>query len=317
MSSTRVRVIAGLVAAMTMIGSAPAQASADNVVVQPIAMTATEQQAVRNYWTPERIAAIPSTPPSGQPPVDGPDGAGWTSGGDVSKTVGRLFFTERGEDASCTATIVDSANGSAAVTAGHCLHTFNLVRQDPRWSANLFFVPGFRDGEQPYGGFVVRQAVADARWVQDDERDEFDQGLVVLNPGVDGRSAIDTVGASQRIGFDVAGGQEVREFGYPRSAKQPGHQGRPEFTGRRLAQCWGPALERTGTTARPVPRGLGASRATWAAGRAAVRGWRASTPTPVRAPWWASTPRDTPWPPTGRSANQAPPGAPGTQVVRS
>jgi len=240
-----------LVAALLLTPTAPAHAS-DDAVVQPIAVSPADQQAVRDYWTPSRIAALPSapsTPPPGQAPVDGPDG----SGGSVVGTVGRLFFTERGEDASCTGTLVD---GGSVITAGHCLHTFDLIREDPQWSTNLLFVPGFHDGESPYGSYTVHSAIVDSHWIANDELDEYDQGFLLLNPAADGRTAVDAVGTSQHIAFDAPGAQEVREFGYPRSARQPGHQGRPEFTGQRQAQCWGPALERTGTTEWPVPRGL-------------------------------------------------------------
>lgn len=95
------------------------------------------------YWTPERIAAMPTGPTTpGAPPENGPDGAP----GPVSRTIGRLFFVDRGEDSSCTATLVRSANRRTAVTGGHCVHTMNLIGQDPQWTSKLLFVPGFRDG---------------------------------------------------------------------------------------------------------------------------------------------------------------------------
>ncbi|MFB9902357.1 trypsin-like serine peptidase [Allokutzneria oryzae] len=241
--------LAGLVAAalLTAVTAVPtAHATPDDVVAHQVATTAQEQQAIRDYWTPERIAALPTIPPSGKPPVDGPDGSGWYGGGDVTKTVGRLFFTEQGEDASCTATIVRSANGNTAVTGGHCVHNFNLIGEDPHWMDNLYFVPGFRDGTMPHGGFVPRLVITSRTWVEVPESSAHDQAFLVLNPGIDGRSAAETVGAGQEIAFDVPGAREAREFGYPRGASQPGHQGRPEFTGKRLAQCWGPAVENPG-----------------------------------------------------------------------
>ncbi|MCI2422274.1 hypothetical protein MOQ72_33065 [Saccharopolyspora sp. K220] len=264
MPTTRQRfraVVSGLGVA-TIVGLAPAAASAadsvdGDVVVHQVAASAQEQQAIRDYWTPERIAAMPTgpVPEQPQPPVDGPDGAGWSGGGAIDRTVGRLFFTERGEDASCTATIVRSANRSVAVTAGHCVHGFDLLGQDPQWTTNLYFVPGFRDGAMPFGGFVPRLAIADRSWVDDDQQIVYDQAFLVLNPAPDGRAAADVVGASQDIAFDLPGDREVAEFGYPRAANQPGHQGRPEFTGQRLAWCWGIARENPGTPSWPVPKG--------------------------------------------------------------
>lgn len=227
--------------------------AANNVVTQPIATTALQQQAIRDYWTPDRIRNMPTGPSAGQPPADTPTGATWTGDDTVAKTVGRLFFTSHGEDASCTATLVPSANRSTIVTAGHCVHSFDLIGKHPQWSANLYFVPGFRDNTMPYGGFVPRLAMADRHWVDDDQQDAYDQAFLVLNPGTDGRTAQDTTGAAQQIGFDAAGTGPVREFGYPRAAGEPGHQGRPEFTGQRVAQCWGAAVADPGSPAFPKP----------------------------------------------------------------
>ncbi|MFD5389262.1 trypsin-like serine peptidase [Streptomyces sp. NPDC127074] len=241
-------VVCGVIAAVALPQAAQASTGVPgqgDVVVRQLAATPAQEQAVRDYWTPARIAAMPTIPsqPVDKPLVNGPDGAAWTGGSGVSKTVGRLFFTDHGEDESCTATIVNSANRSTIVTAGHCVHTFNLIGKDPQWLAKPFFVPGFHDGAMPYGGFVPRLAVVNSNWVADDQNARNDEAFLVLNPGADGRAAQDAVGAAQRIGFDVPGGKPVEEFGYPRASKEDGHQGRPEFMGRRVAHCWGTAVQ--------------------------------------------------------------------------
>lgn len=235
----------------------PAQNAKDDVAVHDLATTETERQAVLDYWTPERIADMPTGPSTpGHPPVDGPDGAGFPQGTAVDGTVGRLFFVERGEDTSCTATLVESDNQSTVVTGGHCVHGMDLAGNDPQWSDKALFVPGFRDGERPFGSYVVRTAVASAAWVADDQREEHDQAFMVLNPGTDGREAADATGAAQQIGIGEPGGAPVTEFGYPRAAGQEGHQGRPEFEGQRIARCWGSPKEDPGTPELPVAKGL-------------------------------------------------------------
>ncbi|MGW6929431.1 trypsin-like serine peptidase [Lentzea sp. NPDC054927] len=201
-----------------------AAASSSDVVVHDL-----DTGGVAAYWTPERIAAMPTGPsaPPGTPPVDGPDGAP----GPLSRTIGRLFFVDRdGEDSSCTATLVVSANRRTAVTGGHCVHTANLIGQDPKWHSKLLFVPGFRDGARPFGQFVVRRALVNQTWITDDQQSEYDQAFLVL----DKPSPV-----SENIAFGRPGDRPAHEYGYPRAAGQPGHQGRPEFTGQRLAQCWG------------------------------------------------------------------------------
>ncbi|MET9627217.1 hypothetical protein ABZX92_07110 [Lentzea sp. NPDC006480] len=202
---------------------------------------------VAAYWTPERIAAMPTGPSTpGVPPVDGPDGAP----GPISKTIGRLFFVDRdGEDSSCTATLVVSANRRTAVTGGHCVHTANLIGQDPRWHSKLLFVPGFRDGARPFGEFAVRRVVVNQMWITDDQRSEYDQAFLVLDKPSN---------VSENIAFGRPGDRPAHEYGYPRAAGQPGHQGRPEFTGQRLAQCWGtPAPHPDGENLWGVPCDMG------------------------------------------------------------
>jgi len=224
------------------------------------AVSSAEQKAVVDYWTPERISAL-TQPASDNPPSSGPDGAPYTRHTLLPRTVGRLFFTDHDEDASCTATVVSSANHSTIVTAGHCVNNTNLIGEDNQWATNVLFVPGYRDGEAPYGKFVGRMGVVDATWLENDQQDSekfggYDQAFVVLNPNARGRSVQDAVGAAQKIGFDVPGSRPVSQFGYPRAASDPAREGLPEYTGERLAYCTGQAKEVIGTPEYPSAKGM-------------------------------------------------------------
>ncbi|MFJ2865482.1 trypsin-like serine peptidase [Kitasatospora sp. NPDC087314] len=235
-------------------------ATTSRVVVHPEAVTAAQQQAVLDYWTPERMAAL-TTPSSGNPPKSAPDGAPWTGVDTLSRTVGRLFFTNHGEDESCTATVVNSANRSTVVTAGHCVNSPDLLGDNDEWLSNEMFVPAYRDGLAPYGKFVARAGVADATWLLNDQQnalkyDAYDQAFLVLNTNAAGKRVQDAVGAAQRIGFDRPGNASVHEFGYPReSSGDPTRAGLPEYTGARLAHCVGQTREYPGTAEHPEPRG--------------------------------------------------------------
>ncbi|MEV0072303.1 hypothetical protein [Amycolatopsis sp. NPDC050768] len=246
------RLFLSVVAVGAVAAVLPAVASAaTGPVVQPLAVSAAEQQAVLDYWTPERMNAL-TQPSSDNPPTGGPDGAPWTTGNAVSKTVGRLFFTDHGEDSSCTATVVAGANRSTVVTAGHCVNNTDLLGENNQWNAHSMFVPGYHDGQAPYGKFVGRFGVADSTWLANDQIDAqkfdtFDQAFVVLNRGAYGVSVQDKVGAAQKIGFDRPGGADVYQFGYPRASADPAREGLPEYTGARLAFCTGPAREWPGT----------------------------------------------------------------------
>ncbi|MFD8500549.1 trypsin-like serine peptidase [Amycolatopsis sp. NPDC059657] len=240
-----VKTLLGVAVLMATV-TAPAAAQSDTVV-HDLAVTAAEQQAVRDYWTPERIATLevgPTTP--GHPPVDGPDGSSVATGTEVERTVGRLFFVDRGEDSSCTTTLVTSANLATAVTGGHCVHGRDLIGNDPQWMTKMFFVPGFRDNTRPFGDYVVRSAVVDRHWVDDDQRSEYDQAFLVLN----GKP-----GQGQLIAFGLPGGLPATELGYPRAAKKDGHHGRLEFTGMHVARCWGTPKENKGNDEIPAHAG--------------------------------------------------------------
>ncbi|GHH76762.1 peptidase [Streptomyces sulfonofaciens] len=240
--------------------AAPAQAgAADQVAVHQQAVTAGQRQAVLDYWTPERIAAL-TTPALGNPPAGGPDGAPWTTDNALPRTTGRLFFTDHGEDASCTATVVHSANRSTVVTAAHCVDNTDLLGDDNQWVTNEMFVPGYHDGQAPYGRFVGRTAVADATWLANDQQhgetyDAYDQAFVAVNPNERGQLLETAVGAAQRIGFDRPGDVPSFSFGYPRASADPAREGLPEYTGERLAYCQGRAREYPGTPDWPEPPG--------------------------------------------------------------
>ncbi len=252
--TTKLTFVAAAALAAATLGATPASA-ADDVVSHDLARSPAEQQAVLDYWTPERIAAMPTGPAApGTPPTDGPDGAAIPPGTAVDRTVGRLFFVNRGEDESCTATLVAAANRATVVTGGHCVHTLDLIGNDPQWTDKVLFVPGFHDNTRPYGSFVARTAFVDATWVADDQQNAHDQAFLVLNTD-HGRRAADVTKAAQPLGIGLAGDLPATELGYPRAAKKPGHQGRPEFIGQRVARCWGKPKENPGNAEVPMPRG--------------------------------------------------------------
>ncbi|WP_107421775.1 trypsin-like serine peptidase [Streptomyces sp. CB02488] len=249
---------------MSLLTAAPAHAAerpaAGPVAVHQQAVTAAQQRSVLQYWTPERIAAL-TTPTSGNPPTSGPDGAPWTNGGALPGTVGRLFFTDHGEDSSCTATVIRSANRSTVVTAGHCVNNTDLLGDNNQWATKEMFVPGYHDGHAPYGKFVGRMGVVGSTWLANDQQhaqtyDAYDQAFVVLNPDERGQRAQDAVGTAQRIGFDRPGDVPSDSLGYPRASADPAREGLPEYTGERLAYCSGTAREYPGTVEFPEPPGL-------------------------------------------------------------
>ncbi|MEU3712421.1 trypsin-like serine peptidase [Streptomyces catenulae] len=235
-------------------------ASADTTTSHAGATTAKERDRINAYWTPRRMklasALIPentpvpkddNTPDDPRPlPSNTPDsGAVWTHGGAVDKSVGRLFFTfSDGYDGSCTATVVTSANRSTVITAAHCLRGVGSPSADDTWNHNLYFVPGYRNGTKPLGGFSATTMATSSRWDGDPETTPssdvaaagYDTGLLVVNPTAEGRPIADVTG-SQHSAF----GQPVKDgfvhaFGYPSDGL---NDPKDKYVGSRMIHCAG------------------------------------------------------------------------------
>ncbi len=234
----------------------PAAAHRTEVTTRDGALTPGQQRAADRYWTPDRMrmagALVPEItpmPPDDNtpddptvPPADQPDpGAVWTHGGAVTTTVGRLFFTfSDGYDGSCTATSVRSPNRSTVVTAAHCFRGTGDPADADTWNHNVYFVPGYRNGSKPYGGFSVRVMFTSSRWDTGTDSSEvavagYDAGVAVVNPRADGRRLGDAVG-SQEIAFQPpVSGEFVHAFGYPHV------QSGTQWLGARMVHCAGAA----------------------------------------------------------------------------
>lgn len=185
----------------------PSHAAAPSAVVR---------SDVEQYWTADRMRH--ATPldlvtrhgrHAKHPAIAAAETAGrvWSYGGKVARTVGRIFFTTAdGRNASCSGNIVNSANRSVVVTAGHC------VRHSGAWNDAWVFVPGYHDGERPYGTWVATVLATTSQW-QDSEDTDYDVGMAVVAPRGGTRIA-DALGA-QDIEFGERRGRWVAAFGYP------------------------------------------------------------------------------------------------------
>ncbi|MGW6016149.1 trypsin-like serine peptidase, partial [Streptomyces sp. NPDC055210] len=188
-----------------------------------------------------------NTPDDPRPlPADTPDsGTVWTHNGAVEKNLGRLFYTfADGYDGSCTATVVTSANRSAVITAAHCLRGVGTPSAEDTWNHNFYFVPGYRNGTKPLGGFTVRTMATSSAWNADPDTTDssdiaaagYDTGLLVANPAPGGRPIADVTG-SQRIEFgQPVEGEFVHAFGYPNHGLNVPTD---KYVGSRMIHCAG------------------------------------------------------------------------------
>ncbi|MEV8637852.1 peptidase [Streptosporangium sp. NPDC051023] len=173
--------------------------------------------------------SVPATSPGGEAAttVKAPaasrasTGAPWTRSGAIVKTVGRVFFTYQGRNASCSGNAVTSGNKSTVITAGHC------VRMGGAFHTNWVFVPGYDNGDRPYGTWVATTLYTTPQWNNSEDVD-YDVAAAVVAP-LNSRSLTDVVGG-QGVSFNQARRQQMHSFGYP--AAYP-------YDGSKLVYCSG------------------------------------------------------------------------------
>ncbi|MCS0639330.1 peptidase [Streptomyces sp. LP05-1] len=239
--------------------SAPA-ATAAPVPAEPAAsapartVPAAEQRGAQVFWTAARMrAATPLDPPlagtarSGQRapagrPVTVPPtspaasrtaspaagslafpqpGGPWTGAKAVTTTSGRVFFTLKDRTASCSGNAVTSKNGSTVLTAGHC------VKYQGSWHTNWIFVPGYDNGQAPYGQWPAARTLTTPQWEATEDMNN-DIGAAVVAP-LNGQRLTDVTGA-QGVQFNGGYNKRMYSFGFPAAAP---------YDGTRLIYCSG------------------------------------------------------------------------------
>ncbi|MET9804601.1 peptidase [Streptomyces sp. NPDC006368] len=194
---------------------------------------AAEQQRATAFWTAERMrSAAPldlrltpraakqlRTPrPGGDTTTVAPTafpqaGGPWTGGGAVVKTSGRVFFTFQGRTASCSGNAVTSQNASTVITAGHC------VKYQGSWHTNWVFVPGYDNGQAPYGQWAATKTLTTPQW-EASEDINHDIGAAVVAP-LNGQKLTAVTGA-QGIQFNGGYNKPMYAFGFPAASPYDG-----------------------------------------------------------------------------------------------
>jgi V8-like Glu-specific endopeptidase len=142
-------------------------------------------------------------------------GGAWTGGGAVVSTAGRVFFTYQGRTASCSGNAVTSANKSTVLTAGHC------VKLEGAWHTNWVFVPGYHDGQAPYGRWSATKTLSTPQWTASEDIN-YDIGAAVVAP-LDGKLLTDVVGG-QGLAFNTGYNRAMYAFGFPAAAPYDGEK---------------------------------------------------------------------------------------------
>jgi V8-like Glu-specific endopeptidase len=154
-------------------------------------------------WSRERF--LRAHPPTGTPTAEPAT---------FGKRVGALFSHDTKGDHFCTASAVDSPGRNLIVTAAHCVHS----GAGGGYLSDLVFVPGYRDGNAPYGVWKVKAQFVDERWAKESDPD-LDVGFAVLEP-LNGKNIADVLGANL-LGINQGFTNLVRVTGYPKTSDEP------------------------------------------------------------------------------------------------
>jgi V8-like Glu-specific endopeptidase len=145
---------------------------------------------------------------------------------------GAIFFSlGHGEGfARCSGTSVNAPNLSVVFTAGHCVDEGG---PQGRWYSHKWvFVPGYHNGERPFGVFVAKWLGATRQWLAHGN-ENFDVGAAVVSPNEGGQQLATAAGADG-IAWGLSPNQVFDVYGYPVA---------PPFNGATLQLCHQTAYE--------------------------------------------------------------------------
>jgi V8-like Glu-specific endopeptidase len=151
--------------------------------------------------------------------------ARWDGGGAVANTTGKVFFSMGSDDYVCSGSTVASANSDVVVTAAHCVKNGTGT-----WATNWTFVPGYSNGNAPYGSYTARQFFISAPWSSQANND-YDVAFVTVNQASVG-------GASVPVDQEV-GGQGIKFGTRPKVTTVFGYPSDPPYNGQQLFYCSG------------------------------------------------------------------------------
>src|SRR5689334_24058816 len=132
----------------------------------------------------------------------------------LSLRVGALFEHDASGNHFCTASVVASPGRDLLITAAHCING----GKDGGYRQDIVFIPGYRDGQEPFGAWIPARLLVPPQWENSSDPD-YDVGFIVLKP-YDGKNVEDVLGANQ-LGTDPGYTNLVRVTGYPASEDAP------------------------------------------------------------------------------------------------
>lgn len=152
---------------------------------------APKPQLPSGYTEKETVLTAPQPAP-GSPAYGRRDDKTVTA---VAAVNGKVFFRDKGmdHDSKCSASAVNTPKKTVVITAGHCV----LSAQTKAWVKNWVFVPGYHDGQAPYGKFAAVRMRTTPTWIKynfGSMGTGGDIALVETAPNAAGKKVVETVG---------------------------------------------------------------------------------------------------------------------------
>jgi hypothetical protein len=144
--------------------------------------------------------------------------------------VGRVFVKIGKFDGFCSGAAVDSESRRLVLTAGHCLFNLLPLHRFPTLARKFAFVPGYENGDAPFGVFAGRKAFLPQPWLRRGN-ENFDMAAVLTEPNEAGLNVADAVGGGLPIAVDKPRNREYQVLGYPGHLQQRMQECVGRFTG--------------------------------------------------------------------------------------
>jgi V8-like Glu-specific endopeptidase len=225
------------------------------------------RRLVRQVPAPQASSAAASGAPDASAGRSGGGTAGngvrWTGQGPVAAATGKIFFTLGGQDYVCSGALVGGKHPDVVLTAAHCVTSGPRPGGAPRWATNWMFVPGFVDGQSPYGEYTARRFLVSPDWSGPESgREQYDTAFVqVTTATVDGGAGAAQPPAGLPVVFaadqDAVPLSQTYLFGYPSLLP---------YSGLNLNYCAGPVLASGGSVRTTCGMTAGDSGGPWLAG---------------------------------------------------
>jgi V8-like Glu-specific endopeptidase len=130
-----------------------------------------------------------------------------------SAAVGALFTTSGGQLGShfCSASVVASPSGDLVLTAAHCVSGHQ--------QGAIVFVPGYANGQTPYGIWTVTRVIVDQHWQSAADPDDDFAFLIVQRAG--SSATVQSITGAESVGIDEPTGLAVTVVAYPDGLDTP------------------------------------------------------------------------------------------------